>query len=289
MSEKVNEKYKDRIFTFIFGRNENKKWTLSLYNAINNTQYTDDDDIEITTMSDTVYMGMKNDVSCIVSDTISLYEQQSTYNPNMPVRQLMYLGRQYDRYIEETGKNIYSSKQLHLPVPKLVTFYNGPYDVEDKLLKLSDSFPDRAGESDVQVNVRLINISRRKNMALLNKCNPLNEYSWFVETVREKKKTLNIAIEAAIDLTIDEMPKNYEIRRFLMQNRAEVKNMCLTEYNEAETLEKFKKEYIEEGREEGIKEGMARAMDSLVRDGLLSESDAARRLNISLEEYRNLV
>ena len=289
MSEKVNEKYKDRLFTFIFGRNENKKWTLSLYNAINNTQYTDEDDIEITTMSDTVYMGMKNDVSCIVSDTISLYEQQSTYNPNMPVRQLMYLGRQYDRYIEETGKNIYSSKQLHLPVPKLVTFYNGPYDVEDSLLKLSDSFPDRAGESDVQVNVRLINISRRKNMALLNKCNPLNEYSWFVETVREKKKTLNITIEAAIDLTIDEMPKNYEIRRFLMQNRAEVKNMCLTEYNEAETLEKFKKEYIEEGREEGIKEGMARAMDSLVRDGLLSESDAARRLNISLEEYRNLV
>ena len=80
MEEKVNSKYKDRLFAFIFGREENKAWTLSLYNAMNGTNYTNVNDIEITTMSDTVYMGMKNDVSFIVSDTISLYEQQSTYN-----------------------------------------------------------------------------------------------------------------------------------------------------------------------------------------------------------------
>ena len=86
MSEAVNREYKDRLFSFIFGREENKKWTLSLYNAINKTYYTNEDDIVINTMSDTIYMGMKNDVSFLISDVLNLYEQQSTYNPNMPVR-----------------------------------------------------------------------------------------------------------------------------------------------------------------------------------------------------------
>ena len=163
MSENINNQYADRLFAFIFGRYENRKWTLSLYNAINGTEYTDENEIEITTMSDTVYMGMKNDVSFLVSDCLSLYEQQSTYNPNMPVRLLMYLGRQYDRYIKETKQNVYGGMTMHLPVPKLVTFYNGKKDVEDTVLYLSDSFRNNAEQSDIQVRVRLININVGKN------------------------------------------------------------------------------------------------------------------------------
>ena len=247
MGEKINREYKDRLFSFIFGREENKAWTLSLYNAMNGTAYDDENAIEIMTMSDTVYMGMKNDVSFLVSDMLSLYEQQSTYNPNMPVRQLMYLGRQYDRYIEGTKQNLYGSKQMHLPVPKLVTLYNGEKNVEDKVLRLSDSFITNADQSDVQVNVSLININMNKNRELLESCKPLEEYSWFVEKVRENKK--GYTLEAAVDKVIDEMPEGFQIKRFIMSNRAEVKNMCLTEYNEAETMQRFKEEGREEGRE----------------------------------------
>ena len=109
MDENANRNHKDRLFCFIFGRTENRKWTLSLYNAVNGTDYIDQDDIEITTMEDVIYMGMKNDVSFIINSEISLYEHQSTYNPNMPVGQLMYLGRQYDKYIKRTKQNIRSS------------------------------------------------------------------------------------------------------------------------------------------------------------------------------------
>ena len=224
---------------------------MSLYNAMNGSAYEDESAIEITTMSDTVYMGMKNDVSFLVSDMLSLYEQQSTYNPNMPVRQLMYLGRQYDRYIEETRQNIYGSKQMHLPVPKLVTLYNGDEDIEDRVLRLYDSFISNAEQSDVQVNVRLININRNKNRELLESCKPLMEYSWFVERVKEKKKSEKITLEDAVDKAIDEMPDGFLIKRFILGNRAEVKNMCLTEYNEAETMQRFK----DEGREEGVLKG----------------------------------
>ena len=254
MSE-INREYKDRLFVFIFGREENKKWTLSLYNAVNGTDYTDENAIEITTMSDAVYMGMRNDVSFIITEFISLFEQQSTYNPNMPVRQLMYLGRLYDKYIDATKQNLYGTRQIKLPVPKLVTFYNGREDVPDKILRLSDSFSANAELSDVEVSVRLININLGRNKELLESCRPLKEYSWFVDSVRNKKDHGKMSLEEAVDCTLDEMPEDFHIREFLIGNRAEVKNMCLTEYNEAETMQMFKEEGREEGRVEGLEEG----------------------------------
>ncbi|MBR4544146.1 MAG: hypothetical protein IKO53_08055 [Lachnospiraceae bacterium] len=241
MSE-INREYKDRLFVFIFGREENRKWTLSLYNAVNGTNYTDENAIEITTMSDAVYMGMRNDVSFIITEFISLFEQQSTYNPNMPVRQLMYLGRLYDKYINATKQNLYGTRQIKLPVPRLVTFYNGMEDVPDKILHLSDSFSGNAGLSDVEVSVRLININLGNNKELLENCKPLKEYSWFVDVVRNKKERGEMSLEDAVDHTLDEMPEDFCIREFLIANRAEVKNMCLTEYNEAETMQMFKDE-----------------------------------------------
>ena len=89
-----NREFKSRLFGFIFGNGEHKEWTLALYNAIHGSSYTDPDDITINTIEDAVYMGMKNDLSILVSETVNLYrtmglyEQQSSYNPNMPIREL---------------------------------------------------------------------------------------------------------------------------------------------------------------------------------------------------------
>mgnify|MGYP006936021288 CR=1 FL=1 len=95
---KTNGKYKDRLFKFFFGNPENKEWTLSLYNAVNESNYENADDIRYNTIDDAIYMNMKNDVSFIIEDTMSLYEQQSTYCPNMPLRFLMYLAKLYERF-----------------------------------------------------------------------------------------------------------------------------------------------------------------------------------------------
>ena len=96
-------------------------------------------------------------------------------------------------------------------------------------------------------DVRLVNIASGKNKELLEYCKPLSEYSWFVETIKRiKKKDRKITIEEAVDAAVDEMPDDFLIKKFLLGNRAEVKSMCLTEYNEAETMQKFK----EEGRAE---------------------------------------
>ena len=182
---------------------------------------------------------------------LNVYEQQSTFNPNMPVRQLMYTARMYDKYIRSHKLNIYGKKQLMLPVPKLITFYNGTDETGDEcLLSLRNSFSEDTPESssDVEVRVRMININYGRNKRLMKACRPLMEYSWFVDSVRNNMSCMEP--EAAVDKAINDMPSEFEIRSFLEDNRAEVRNMCITEYNEEETMQLFKEEGREEGREE---------------------------------------
>ena len=249
----INREYKDRLFSFIFGSPERKDWTLSLYNAVNGSSYTNPEDIKIITIDDVLYMSMKNDLALLVTDIANMYEQQSTYNPNMPVRKLMYAARLYDKYIHMNKLNIYSTKQVRLPVPKLVTFYNGKEDKDDRILELKDAFKTEDGqqvdaESDIQVRVRMININYGKNKELMRACKPLEEYAWFIEEIRRNNKSMEI--EAAVDKALDAMPEDFKLKQLLIANKAEVRQMCITEYNEAETMAQFKEEGREEGKEE---------------------------------------
>ena len=280
-----NREYKDRLFNFLFGSEENKAWTLSLYNAVNGSHYTDPDAIEITTIKEVMYLGMHNDVSFLISGEMSLYEQQSTYNPNMPVRLMEYVVHLYDKYVKQTRQNKYGKKQMRLPAPRLVVFYNGmDEEPEEKLLRLSDSFPEGA-VSDIEVTVRMINVNYGKNEELLATCRPLYEYSWLVEEVRRNNRTGDESgAESAIDLAIDAMPDDFVIKPFLEAHRAEVKGMLLAEYNQAETMELFK--------EEGIEEERVRNIQSMMETLKLTAKQAMDALKIPFSEqskYQSLL
>ncbi len=204
------------------------------------------------------YLGMHNDVSFLISNEMNLYEQQSTYNPNMPVRLLQYAGNLYEKYFKDNSLNKYGGRLLQLPVPKLVVFYNGKKEQPDEMiLKLSDSFPE-GSDADIEVKVRMLNVNVGRNRLLLEACKPLGEYSWLVSFV---------------------------IKSFLELHRTEVKGMLLTEYNEAEAMELFREEGRAEGRAEGLAEGRAEGiidtLISLVQNGLLSIKDAAAQLGIT--------
>ena len=279
----LNRDHKDRLFSFLFGHESNKEWTLSLYNAVNDTSYTDPQAILFTTIDDAVYMGMKNDLSFILFHVMNIYEQQSTYNPNMPVRQLMYAGKLYDKYIQQNKLNIYGKRIVRLPIPKLVVFYNGTDQEDDQILELSDAFdPDASAvDPDIAVRVRMININYGHNQKLLRACQPLAEYAWLVEQVRKNRSHMDI--EHAVDKAIDDMPGTYAIRPFLIGNRAEVKDMCITEYNEAETLQMIREEERAEGRAEGQLNLLAR----MVRSGDMSIAKAAQYAGMTIEQFRS--
>ena len=101
----VNREYRDRLLNFIFGREENREWTLQLYNSVNGSNYADASLIEFNTLKDVQYLGMKNDTSFLISDIMSVYEHQSTYNPNIPLRMLQYVGDLYAGYVARNGFN----------------------------------------------------------------------------------------------------------------------------------------------------------------------------------------
>jgi hypothetical protein len=284
----INRQYKDRLFKFLFGNPEHKEWTLSLYNAVNGTDYSDPDDIFFTTIENSVYMGMKNDVSLLLADTMNFYEQQSTYNPNMPMRFLVYAGMVFSAYIEDPDNsiNIFSKTQQKFPVPRLVCFYNGTDQQPDqKILHLTDAF-ERPELSDISLDVTMLNINADKNRGLMTACQPLREYADLLENIRRaQKKRKNI--EAAIDDALDAMPDNSLIKPFIIANKAEVKRMFITEYDEAATLEKFKKEYLEQGLSQGLSQGTLQQMEKDAR-GMYEEGIGpdviARILKIPVED-----
>lgn len=100
----ANRKYKDTVFRMLFSDRKN---LLSLYNAINGTAYENPDDLEIVTLENAIYMGMKNDLAFIIDTNLFLYEHQSTYNPNMPLRDLFYISSEYQKLVD--NKSLYSS------------------------------------------------------------------------------------------------------------------------------------------------------------------------------------
>ncbi|MCR4745629.1 MAG: hypothetical protein K5894_10435, partial [Lachnospiraceae bacterium] len=243
------------------------------------------------------YLGMHNDVSFLITDEMNLYEQQSSFNPNMPLRMLQYIGNLYEKYVTEHKLNKYGSELLELPVPKLVVFYNGSRDTENELyLKLSSSFPEGA-ESDVEVRVRMINVNYGKNPELLEKCKPLGEYAWLVDRIRKIKSEQNSGnpIESIIDRAITEIPEGFVLRPFLMVHRSEVKGMLLTEYNEVETMQLFREDGRREGHQEGLKdgrkEGILDAIQTFLKNGGTEEM-AKTMLNVTdkqIEEAKKLI
>ena len=277
----INREHKDRLFRFIFGNPENKEWTLSLYNAINGSNYSNPDDITITTIKDVLYMDMKNDLSVLVSASMDLYEQQSTYNPNTPIRFFIYAGMIYGALFESSDNklNIYSSRIQMLPVPKCVCFYNGQKDVDDySELYLSSAFPE-GSDPDISVRVRMININYGHNMELLNQCRPLYDYSFLIARIRFFQDQ-NFDIQQSVDMAMDELSDDSVIKPFLIQNKAEVRRMCITEYDEVRTMNMFKEEGREEEREE-----MFENIVNCQKNGIITIEQAAAIAGMTLEEY----
>ena len=258
----ANRLYKDRVFKFIFGNPENKEWTLSLYNAVNGSNYSNPDDIQFNTIEDAVYMSMKNDVSFIILDEMNLWEHQSSFNPNMPMRFLTYGTQLYEKFTATSGYYKFSRKLQRLPKPHCICFYNGIEEQpEQQILKLSDAF---GGEGDIEVKVKMLNVNYGKNRALMETCQPLREYAWLVDRVREHQRVMQ-NLEAAVDASIDEMPDSFVIRTLIEAHRAGVKKMFLTEYDEEKMKEQERKEAFADGVDAGVAEANERVAADMLK------------------------
>ena len=268
---KGNRNVKSSLFAKIFS---DKKELLELFNAVNGTNHQDTDELEINTIEGIVYMTTKNDVSFLIDSAMNLYEQQSTYNPNMPIRGVKYFGQLYNKYIKTNGLNIYSSKLQQLPVPHYVVFYNGTKEEPDeKILRLSDAFmKGKNGErisGCLECKVRMLNINYGHNKTLMEKCQRLKEYAIFVGKLREYAKEFPNQFVLAITKAIDECIAENVLRDFLMEKKSEVLEM-LDDLFDKELYEKDLKQIAYEegeqiGRQQGIQQGIQQGLIDLVK------------------------
>ena len=251
---RANRTYKDRLFIRIF---EHKEDLLSLYNAVNGSDYQNPDELEITTLDNAIYMRMKNDISFLIDGYMSLYEHQSTFNPNMPLRDCLYMLQIYQNYIDSQELDLYSSALLKIPTPRLVVFYNGQEKMRNEemcILRLSDSYERPEKEPALECRVQVINVNYGKNRDMMEKCPKLYEYSYLVAKIRENQangKTLEGAISAALE---DCLAQGY-LTELLTTYRREVTGMLLYEYDERKHLKNTYKEGIQKGMRTGQYKG----------------------------------
>ena len=261
----VNREYKDSVFRMLY---REKKNLLQLYNALNGTSHTDPEELIVTTLENALYLGMKNDVSFLPDDRITLYEHQSTWNPNMPLRDLLYIARLLEKHVSAGSRSIYSSSLIRIPAPRFVVFYNGQRRVEDHtVLKLSDAFEKPETDPALELRVRLVDINPGASPELMERCRTLREYSEFVARIR-KHIDEEASVREAVEQAVSECIREGILEEFLRSQRSEVVAMSIFEYDHEAEMKKLEDELRETIRAEehekswtaGLAEGRAKGM-----------------------------
>lgn len=247
---KAKRDYKDTIFRRLF---TDKKNLLSLYNAMNHRHYTNAEDLQVITLENSIYMGMKNDLAFIMDMNLYLYEHQSTYNPNMPLRNLFYISNEYQKLVLQ--KSLYSTRIKKIPAPKFVVFYNGTKAVKDvDELRLSSAYECPTENPDLELRVTVLNVNDGHNLALMEQCQTLKEYAQYVARVRNYVALPNLSLEEAVERAVTECIKEGILRDFLLSNRAEVVSMSIFEYDAEFEERKLRKDEFDAGVEVGQQE-----------------------------------
>ncbi len=282
---KTQREHKDRLFKAIFGRNteESKRWRLELYNLLNKTNATDPDALKVNTIENVIYITMKNDISFLVDDQMVLYEQQSTFNQNMPLRGFFYFSQLYQKFLTKNKLSVARNGKIKIPTPRFFVFYNGKTYKDDIFkMRLSESFliPDTSG--DFEWTATVININEDRMKGIHKSCKPLYDCARFVAKVRESANgaaPTSSDIEAAVEWAATENL----LEGFFERQKAEVIGMILTEFDE----EIYKQNVREDGYIEGRKEKAIEDAENLLKEGVAPET-IAKCVGLPLQEVLDL-
>jgi hypothetical protein len=267
----ANTRYKDSVFSFLFSDSDTLR---ELYGAIAGIELPPDVPVAINTLEDVLYKSLLNDISFEIGNKlVVLVEHQSTINPNMAVRLLLYIARIYEKIT--SGRNVYGRKKLLIPRPECIVLYNGREAYPERgELRLSESFEEaaslgvpREAVPGLELAVKVYNINQGYNEGMVRRCERLKGYSVFIGKVREMEaggSGREEAMEGAIRWCIG----NGVLRRFFEVHGSEVVNMLMTEWKLEDALVVER----EEGRERGLEEGRIEIAKAALAKGMSPET-----------------
>ena len=265
MSE--NREYKSDVFSMLM---EDKHYALQVYNALNGSKYDDPEQVEIVSLRRGFSLSIRNDAAFIVDMSLNIYEHQSTYNPNMPLRSIIYFAEYLNKMIRK--KDLFSPRTIVIPTPHFAVFYNGMKDrPEREVIRLSTSYEKPTDMPELELICTIYNINPGKDRGLLGSCSVLDEYTQFVEAVRRfEGEEYEESVEKAIDYCIE----HSILKDFLLKRRAEVlKAMEIDmrfEKREEYIREEERKLGQAEGKQIGKQIGKQELLDELVSDGTIT-------------------
>ena len=271
-----NREYKSDVFSMLLEEKEN---ALLLYNALNDSDYTNPDDVEICTLEKGISLTVRNDASFVIDSSLNIYEHQSTVCPNMPLRSLIYVANHLEKRIKQQKLNLFGHTLVKIPTPKFIVFYNGKENQPEKYeYKLSDCFEKETDNPQLELKCIVYNINKGNNAELLNRCGFLKDYMIFIDYVRyyydEKNLSLGDSIEYAINRCIDEDV----LKDFLIHHREEVAKVTNLDFTFERQIELEREEAenkgVLRGREEGMSLGREEGMELGRKAGLLEGKEA---------------
>ena len=261
---KVKRNFKSSLFANLFGKLEHKEHLLLLCNALNGTNYPLDTKVEINTIEGAIIVGIQNDVSCIIDNYMNLIEHQSTINPNMPLRGMLYCSKLYDKFVEENNHFIYGTRLVEIPTPRYYVLYNGNDKYPDcKVLKLSDAFVHKEGNNGYEWTATVLNINVGHNEKLMKACSMLRDYALFVAKVKDNRAQ-NMSIKDAVMKAVEDCINEGILADYLRKNKAEVDELILScTFEEAMAYEKRDHEAEMAKKDQKIAEAEAKAAEAI--------------------------
>ena len=278
----ANRNYKDTVFRMLFSDRKN---LLSLYNAVNQSNYKNPEDLKIVTLENAIYMGIKNDLAFIMDTNLYLYEHQSTYNPNMPLRDLFYICSEYQKLVDK--KSLFSSTLQKIPAPNFIEFYNGSTVISDCTeLRLSSAFEHLSGKPKLELIVTVLNVNEGHNAELMQHCSMLKEYAQYVARVRHYAS--DMPLNQAVKRAVDECIREGILAEFLARNRNEVISMSIFEYDKELEEKKLRKAEYEYGFAEGEKHAAIETAKRMLKTNNFSLEEIAAFSGVSLDDIKIL-
>lgn len=285
-----NGQYRDAFFKFVFGDEHRKQYALSLYNALNGTSYTDPSKLEFVTLKNVMFINYQNDVACLIDTSLNLWEEQTRWCPNMPLRFFEYIASAWSQYITKNHKVPSGQTKVYVPVPNCVVLYAGSeYENAEWSEWLHDAFLDNSVQhTETDLEVKVYNINTHKESNLIKNCNPLFEYSWMINEVKnnselEDENGNSLSLTDSINKMISEIPENFELKELVVNSRNEVIDMLLTEFETSKREEYLKDTY----HAEGMRPAKNTIALKLLAKGT-SVEDTAEMTELPIEEVKSL-
>lgn len=295
---KSNREYKSDVFSMLMKVPE---YALDAYNGMNMSDYTDSSLIEIDTLENGISLSIRNDASFLIDSHLNLYEHQSTYNPNAPLRNLFYLANLLSRHTRD--RDLYGRKLCRIPTPHIVVFYNGSEKRPEKeVLKLSDAFIHKTEHPDIEVTCTVYNINPGFNQDLLARSKVLSGYMYFVNCVRDylKKQGENRDLETAIRTAVRDCIENHILEDFFRKNVEKVVKVMVLDYTWERREELIREEEYEDGKQAGIEIGteqgitqgtslLESAIEDLCAGKTINELEAAGYDQKIIQKAQNII